>query len=259
MERKRIFFMVWVFILLYTLSVKAQEVTTKDSLATKEPYATDSVALIPDSLYQDEPTIRPKESLTTGETQLATTDIQQLPPEPFELPKQFTAWYNNIPSSTKALIFAVVPGGGQLYNKKYWKAPIVWSIAAGCTYAISRFNSQYREYFTAYRDFMSENPMQYDSWKSFVPSGSDPKDFVGNGNIQGRLKQGTTENRRNRDFSIILSCFLYLLTLLDAYVDAEMVDYDISPNLSLWSPTISASQDPLISGPAVGIQCSIAF
>lgn len=181
-------------------------------------------------------------------------------PSAFEgLPQKAWHWFNNLPSSTIALVCAAVPGGGQIYNKKYWKAPIVWSIGLGCTYAITRYGSLYNEYRTAYRDFMSENPLQYESWKSFVPSGGDPKDYVGNDNIRSRLKKGTTMYRRNRDFSIILSCLAYLLTLLDVYVDAEMVDYDISPNLSMWvaDPRLASPIGGNI--PIVGLQYSIPF
>lgn len=183
--------------------------------------------------------------------------LQMLPPASFDLPKQALEWFKGLPTSSIALICAAIPGGGQLYNRKYWKVPIVWGIGLGCTYAISRYGALYNEYRTAYRDFMSENPLQYDSWKPFVPAGNDPKDYVGNDNIRNRLKQGTTQYRRNRDFSIIVSCLLYLLSFLDTYVDAEMADYDISPTLSMSSPAqLYHSQGAILT---FGLKCSISF
>lgn len=228
----------------------------------------DSILLPIDTLQQSDTAILHEEeginsqNIVEHETTAQATRAHNLAmlPSAFEgLPQKAWHWFSNLPSSTIALVCATVPGGGQIYNKKYWKAPIVWSIGLGCTYAITRYGSLYNEYRTAYRDFMSENPLQYESWKSFVPSGGDPKDYVGNDNIRSRLKKGTTMYRRNRDFSIILSCLAYLLTLLDVYVDAEMVDYDISPNLSMWvaDPRLASPIGGNI--PIVGLQYSIPF
>lgn len=200
------------------------------------------------------------EETTDSLAHLNTSPIDTLPSAFRGLPKKAMEWINNLPSSKRALICASVPGGGQIYNKMYWKAPLVWGLGLGCAYAINQAGSLYNEYRTAYREFMSENPLQYDTWKSFVPSGGNPKDYVGNDNIRSRLKQGTTLYRRNRDFAIILSCLAYLLTLLDVYVDAEMVDYDISPNLSMWIPESNFGTSSSYGNiPTIGVQCSIPF
>lgn len=137
------------------------------------------------------------------------------------------------PNSTLALLYALIPGGGQLYNRKYWKIPLVLAAATACTYAVSWNARLYNEYHTAYVDFMNENPLEKDSWKGFVPSGGNPADYVGDGNIQSRLKKGTELYRRNRDLSIIVSAAVYLLSIIDAYVDAELFLFDVSPNLSM--------------------------
>lgn len=183
-----------------------------------------------------------------------------LPSVLYKMPGQITQWIYQMPSSKKALLCAIIPGGGQLYNKQYWKIPIVWSLGVGCAYALVRSQSQYHEYHTAYRDFMSPNPLDYDSWKSFVPPGGKPEDYVKNANIRERLKKGSESYRRTRDLSILLSALVYGLTMLDAYVDAELADYDITPNLSLSLPV--PYEVPYASGsklPAVGVQCSLYF
>lgn len=181
-----------------------------------------------------------------------------LPPAKFDIPRDAFQWFRNIPSSTVAILCAIIPGGGQLYNKQYWKIPVVLGIGTGCAYAINRFGGLYNEYHTAYRDFMSPDPLQYDSWKSFVPPGADPKDYIKNSNIQSRLKKGTDYYRRNRDLSIVVSALVYLLTIVDAYVDAELVDFDISPDLSLLQNPLGKNATEW-QFPTAGLQCSIRF
>lgn len=151
----------------------------------------------------------------------------------YELPRQLFSWFRNMSKPQMALLCNIIPGGGQLYNKKYWKVPLVLTLAAGCGYAIARYGGQYNEYHEAYRDFMNEDPLRYDSWKAFLTPGSNPEDYVGDANLQGRLKKGNDLYRRYRDLTIMLSCLVYILTFVDAYVDAQLADFDISPNLSM--------------------------
>ena len=160
--------------------------------------------------------------------------LQMLPTPEAPLRRNFLATSSHFaPNSTLALLYARIPGGGQLYNRKYWKIPLVLAAATACTYAVSWNARLYNEYHTAYVDFMNENPLEKDSWKGFVPSGGNPADYVGDGNIQSRLKKGTELYRRNRDLSIIVSAAVYLLSIIDAYVDAELFLFDVSPNLSM--------------------------
>lgn len=163
------------------------------------------------------------------------------------------------PNSTIALLCAIVPGGGQLYNRKYWKIPIVLGATTACLYAITWNGRLYNEYHTAYVDFMNENPLEKDSWKGFVPSGAKPEEYVGNANIQSRLKKGSELYRRNRDLSIIVSTAVYLLSFIDAYVDAELFHFKVSPDLSMVvSPSLSTTPFgfPNINA---GVSCSLNF
>lgn len=160
--------------------------------------------------------------------------LQMLPTPEAPLRRNFLATSSHFaPNPTLALLYALIPGGGQLYNRKYWKIPLVLAAATACTYAVSWNARLYNEYHTAYVDFMNENPLEKDSWKGFVPNGGNPADYVGDGNIQSRLKKGTELYRRNRDLSIIVSAAVYLLSIIDAYVDAELFLFDVSPNLSM--------------------------
>jgi hypothetical protein len=143
---------------------------------------------------------------------------------------------------TAYLIAAVFPGMGQIYNRQYWKLPIVYSGFVGFMYAITWNNKNYQDYRQAYFDIMADkekdpsggNPGSWSqSWQDFIPGTSDPASYFNNSTFQNNLKSGKDFYRRNRDLSIILSVAFYLICIADAYVDAQMFDFDISPDLSL--------------------------
>lgn len=163
------------------------------------------------------------------------------------------------PNSTWALVAAVIPGGGQLYNRQYWKVPIVLTLGTALTYAVTWHGTRYREYHAAYRDYMSENPLDHDSWKGLVPPGKDPKDYLDNGNIRSQLQRGNNQYRRDRDFYLIVAGVVYLLSFLDAYVDAEMYTFDISPDLSLAYAPFGGAAAPRAGAGAIGLRCTITF
>ena len=82
------------------------------------------------------------------------------------------------PQSKKAMLWALLPGGGQVYNRKYWKLPIVWGALATCGYFIN-FNARlYKEYHEAYRDIMSADPASNTAWLPFAPRGAKAEDFA---------------------------------------------------------------------------------
>lgn len=163
-----------------------------------------------------------------------------------------------VPNSTIALLCAVIPGGGQMYNRKYWKVPIVLSAACALSYLVGWNATQFNEYHTAYRDFMDDNPLAHDSWKSFVPPGDDPANYVKDSNIQNRLKRGTEQYQRSRDFYLIISAVVYLLSFVDTYVDAQMFTFDISPDLTMAYGGHFAS--PRVPYPtAIGLTCKFNF
>ena len=83
--------------------------------------------------------------------------------------QQQTLWQ---PNSTKAILWAFLPGGGQIYNRKYWKLPIVWGAFMACYYSITWNNRQYQEYHAAYRDLSGPDPEHNTSWLVFAPTGA---------------------------------------------------------------------------------------
>lgn len=127
---------------------------------------------------------------------------------------------------------AIVPGLGQIYNRKYWKLPIVYGGFLGCAYAISWNNGMYTDYKNAYRDIIDNDP-NTNSFMDILPEGYTIESLGGMSAYQNVLQTRMNTYRRYRDLSIFVTIGVYALTLIDAYVDAQLYDFDISPDLSL--------------------------
>ncbi len=144
------------------------------------------------------------------------------------------------PDAGKAVwLGAIIPGGGQIYNGSYWKLPIVYGAFMGCGYAISWTNNRCTNFKTAYLDLyndvqagtVSEDPSK--SYIAVIPSGYDLSRVGGASTWMNTLKNQQSIYRRYRDYSILAAVVVYALSLIDAYVDAQLFDFDISPDLSL--------------------------
>lgn len=142
-----------------------------------------------------------------------------------------------VPDPIRAMWLGLVfPGGGQIYNHKYWKLPIIYGGFLGCVYALTWNSQMLHDYSQAYLDIMDKDP-NTKSYEKMLPIGYD---------ITGREERfkNTFKNkknffRRNRDLSIFAFAGVYLLAVIDAYVDAELSTFDISHDLSLHlEPTV---------------------
>ena len=164
------------------------------------------------------------------------------------------------PNSSKALLWALLPGGGQIYNRKYWNLPIVWGAFMTCYYSVTWNHRQYQDYHAAYRDLSSEDPSKNTSWLAFAPAGAKAEDYkTYQSTLKSTLKRGNDFYRRYRDLSILASVLVYGLSILDAYVDAELYTFDISPDLSLRvAPEVGL---PKLGIPSyqLGVNCSLTF
>lgn len=180
-------------------------------------------------------------------------------PKPAQIKMEFK------PDPKKAVLMALVPGLGQIYNRKFWKLPIVYGGLMGCMYAVTWNNRNYQDYSTAYKDIMmdAEEPNRpveefHTSWQDFLGVGYDPKEWVTNTNFQTQLKNRKDYYRRYRDLSIIITVGVYALSIIDAYVDAQLFDFDISPDLSMhWEPSVTPQT--AYSSRSYGLNCSIKF
>ncbi|MEL5893878.1 DUF5683 domain-containing protein [Bacteroides sp. GD17] len=163
-----------------------------------------------------------------------------------------------IPNPVKATWLAlVIPGGGQIYNRKYWKLPIFYGGFAGCAYALTWNGKMYKDYAAAYKDAVNGN-FESSSITDLLP----PNYNYTESQLTEILRKRKDTYRRYRDLSIFAFIGVYLLSVVDAYVDAELSNFDITPDLSMKvEPTVfdNQSSSGRFSGKSVGVQCSFRF
>ena len=154
------------------------------------------------------------------------------------------------------------PGFGQIYNRKYWKIPLVYAGFGGLAYAISYNSSLYNTYMKAYQDFIDDIP-ETDSYLNIL-SFAEPEDYdpvlypdsydeSAAAWYRERMLKQVDYNKKNRDLSYIGVALWYIITVLDANVDASLFNYDISDNLEF---TVAPVQLPL-SGAGIGLNISM--
>lgn len=178
--------------------------------------------------------------------------------------KQKRDWKTWRPNPKKALWLAIViPGAGQIYNRKYWKLPIVYGGFVGCAYAMRWNNMMYKDYSQAYIDLTDDDPntKSYERFQQF-------SNRITDANIQRRYQE-LFKNRKNRfrrwrDLSFFVMCGVYAISIIDAYVDASLSEFDISDDLTMRvAPTIINSKNVAEHNPlkstAIGLQCSLFF
>ena len=224
-------------------------VLTADSIRVKNQ--ADSLALADTTDLQRQIALKNLESpLDTAALAKQNDSLQHtLPPV-----KEKKRW---IPNSNRTVwLGLVIPGAGQIYNRKYWKLPIIYGGFVGCAYALTWNGQMYKDYSQAYQDIMSNNPNNK-SYEDFLPPGTNVNDRLEY--WQELFRSRKDLYRRQRDLSIFAFIGVYLLSVIDAYVDAELSDFDISKALSMkWEPTIF--NDALRNRPqGVGLQCFIKF
>lgn len=168
-------------------------------------------------------------------------------------------WSTWRPDTKRAMWLAIVlPGAGQIYNRKYWKLPIIYGGFAGCAYALTWNGKMYKDYMQAYKD-ASKGNWDASSITDLLPPGY--IDRVSQTQIVETLRKRKDTYRRYRDLSIFAFIGVYLISVIDAYVDAELSNFDITPDLSMRiEPAVI--NNPYSSGTSnksVGLQCSFRF
>ena len=140
-------------------------------------------------------------------------------------------WATWRPNPQRALWLAlVIPGGGQIYNRKYWKLPIVYGGMMGCLYAMNWNNMMYKDYSQAYLDIMDSDPTTQ-SYNKFLHLGKQI-DSSNEERYKKIFKSRKDKYRRWRDLSFFCLLGVYAISVIDAYVDAELSEFDISKDLS---------------------------
>ena len=163
------------------------------------------------------------------------------------------------PDPQRALwMSALCPGLGQIYNRRYWKLPIVVGAFVGLSYGASWNNRMYKDYSKGYRDVMDDDP-DTRSYMDFFPPTVRESDLDRTW-LQKVMKNKRDYYRRYREICVIAMVGVYLINIVDAYVDASLAHFDISPDLTLdVAPT---AIDSGVTGgrlPSLGLQCAINF
>lgn len=170
-------------------------------------------------------------------------------------------WATWRPNPQRALWLAlVIPGGGQIYNRKYWKLPIVYGGMMGCLYAMNWNNMMYKDYSQAYLDIMDSDPTTQ-SYNKFLHLGKQI-DSSNEERYKKIFKSRKDKYRRWRDLSFFCLLGVYAISVIDAYVDAELSEFDISKDLSLKvEPAVinNNSSRNVLEASSVGVQCSLNF
>lgn len=214
---------------------------TTQAMAQKDSLAVESLSL--------------EDSITIDSASLS----KALAPKALRKKRNWATWR---PDTKRAMWLALVlPGAGQIYNRKYWKLPIIYGGFVGCAYAMSWNNQMYHDYSQAYLDIMDNDP-NTQSYNQFLHLGAQ----IDASNIERYkeiFRKRKDRYRRWRDMSMFVMIGVYAFSVIDAYVDASLSEFDISDDLSLRvEPTVinnnQRTRNPLRSS-TLGLQCSLTF
>ncbi|WP_417939466.1 DUF5683 domain-containing protein [Flagellimonas sediminis] len=154
---------------------------------------------------------------------------------------------NPLAPSRAAFYSAIVPGLGQIYNKRYWKVPIVWGAMGTGIYAYSYNNTRYRIARNAFKRRLA---------------GFTDDEFYGDGTTprvsDEALQEEQESAQRDRDLSLVITIALYALNIIDANVDAHLKQYNVDDNLSFdIKPYLDLN--PLTNQPNYGMALVVKF
>jgi len=215
---------------------------------------TDDLAVM-DSLAQSDAKILLGDTL---ETAADTTSVMLKKERKKKEKRDWNTWR---PNPQRALWLALVlPGAGQIYNRKFWKLPIIYGGFLGCIYALSWNNMMYKDYSQAYLDLMDDDPGTA-SYNKFMHLG---KQITSENKDQyiPIFKNRKDKYRRWRDMSFFILLGVYALSVIDAYVDAELSVFDISKDLSLKvEPTVIPNRGGgnVLESQSLGLSCKLNF
>jgi len=149
-----------------------------------------------------------------------------------------------IPLPAKAaMLSAALPGLGQVYNRKYWKVPIIYAGFGAAAYFLDMNSSYYQKFRRAFYYRLDGNPHTVDDMPEYSTD---------------QLRRGMNYYRRNVEITYIVAAALYILNILDANVDAHLMDFDITDELSFnMKPFIENVSN--ISQPGTGVKLTIRF
>lgn len=170
-------------------------------------------------------------------------------------------WGKWRPDPQRALWLAmVIPGAGQIYNRKFWKLPIIYGGFIGCIYALTWNNQMYKDYSQAYLDIMDNDPGTA-SYNKFLHLGQQIT-LENEERYKDIFKKRKDKYRRWRDLSFFAMLGVYAISVIDAYVDAELSVFDISKDLSLEvEPAVIPNHGggSWLEAQSLGVSCKLNF
>lgn len=167
---------------------------------------------------------------------------------------------------TRATMLAIAfPGLGQIYNRKYWKVPFVYAGFGGLAFSVTFYSKHHNEFMKGYQDFTdlvreTDSYLDLAMFQNSDPSTYDPVlypdtyDRSKESWCKDRMLQGIDYFKKYRDLSYIGFAVWYLVTILDANVDASLFNYDISDNLDL---DVAPVQMPMSGQAGMGLNVSL--
>nr|WP_297783558.1 DUF5683 domain-containing protein [uncultured Allomuricauda sp.] len=157
---------------------------------------------------------------------------------------------NPLAPSKAAFYSAILPGLGQIYNKRYWKAPIVWGAIGTGIYVYSINNTEYRRARNAYKRRLAG--FEDDEFFDLNGDGSGP-------DVSSEALQEAQENtQRDRDLALVITITLYALNIIDANVDSHLQQYNVSDDLAVdFNPYLDIN--PFTNEPNYGMALVIKF
>lgn len=139
-----------------------------------------------------------------------------------------------------SLFAAVLPGLGQVYNKKYWKLPLVYGGFGAIGYGLNFYQELYKDY---------KNQLYY-----ILENGTEESL---EGFTEDQLRPAIDQARHERDFMIILMAGMYILQIIDAHVDAHLKEFDVNPNLQVKMQPMMRNE--MLTGNQIGFSVTLKF
>jgi len=180
-----------------------------------------------------------------SEDSLAALYAREILSSPWDEERVDTYFANFNPEPRKAVwISALFPGAGQIYNRKYWKLPVIYGGFLGLIYGYNWNQRMYKTYQNAYRDLVTGSPSA--SYLQLI-RGRDTAAKVAyieqyKSTLTTRFQRKKNTYRNWRDYCVVGMLGVYLVSIVDAYVDASLYHFDVSPDLDAFNnPSVVVS------------------
>lgn len=156
-------------------------------------------------------------------------------------------YLNPLAPSKAAFYSAVLPGLGQIYNKRYWKVPIVYGALGAGIYAYTFYNGEYQRFRTAFK--RRRAGFADDEFINVIPLPGDD-----------RLERLQNAKQNERDLALLVTIIIYALNIVDANVDAHLKQFNINEDLS-WDMNLQPylEANPIDGNPNYGMSLTLTF